>query len=541
VNLRWIIVAVALTAVVAGGVLRFASLDTKLFWQDEAISALRITGHTVAELNALFDNRTHRAAEVQALQEIAPGRGLGATWSSIVREEPQRGLAYFLPARVWVGAFGETTQSLRAFSAVIGLFGIFLAFVLGRTAMRSVTGGLVLAALVAVSPFQVRYSQETREYILFADCVLLVTWLLLRALNRPSAVNWVGVAVASALGLYVDAEFIMVLAGLAVVVGLERPWRGAVHGRFAVAAIAALLAFAPWTIVNLQAAHATEAGVAWAATPYSVPAFILKWVFNIGATFLDAELADRRWSILLLPLFGLVAYGATVALRSVRDGRQSSRVALALVTCTALPLIALDAVKQAHYEAVIRYQVATWLGIELIAMLGIMALLRSSDRRKAIVGTLGFAYVAVCGAFSDTVSAGYPIWWDNNEPISEAAVARAVPRNPTPTIIVQSRRSVSALVASRYLESNERLLLLTLIPSGLEPGGEPYYAFLPSSALLQSLSATYGLVNISPSAATIVPQLARDSTGSWPEPRSSLWRVVTGSAPRHTIVQRQLR
>ncbi len=524
--LRTTVVAVALVAVISGGVFRGTHLGAKLFWQDEAISALRITGHSVAEFDALFDNRIHRAAEVQALQHIEPGRGLFATWSSFVREEPQRGLPYFLAARLWAGAFGTTATALRAFSAIIGIFGIFLAFGLGRAATRSVSGGVILAALTAVSPFQVRYSQETREYILFADCVLLVSWLLLRALDRPTARSWVGVAVTSALGLYVDPEFLLVLAGLAIVASLERPWRRATHGGFAAATMAALLAFAPWAILNLQAARATQAGVAWAATPYSAAAFVLKWVFNIGATFFDAELADRRWSMMLLPLFGLVAYGAIVALRNARDRHQGARVGLALLTCTALPLIALDIVKRAHYEAVIRYQVSTWLGIELLAMLGIMTLLGSADRRKVAMGTLAFTCAAVCGTFSNIVSAGYPVWWDNNEALSEAAVARAVPANPTPTIIAQGRRSVSVLVLSRYLDRNERLLLLKSTPTRLEAAEGPYYVFLPSASLLQALGAEHRLVNVSPNAASIVPQLARDSAGFRPEPLSSLWRVV---------------
>ena len=524
-NLKAVVLAIALAAIAAGVIFRFSSLDTKLFWQDEAISALRITGHTVADLNALFNNRTHTASDVQSLQQVAPGHGLDATWSSLVREEPQRSLPYFLSARLWVGAFGTTATNIRAFSAVIGVLGIFLAFALGRAATRSVRGGVILAALIAVSPFQVRYSQEAREYILFADCVLLSTWLLLRALDHPSARSWVGVAASAVLGLYVDPEFILVIAGFAIVVGLERPWRRMVQGGFTAAALAAALAFAPWAIINLQAAHGTEAGVAWAATPYSPFAFALKWIFNIGATLFDAELADRRWSIMLLPLACLVAYAATVVVHNARGGCHVSRLAVALASCTALPLIALDVIKRSHFEAVIRYQVSTWLGIEIIVMLGIMALLGSSDRRKAVVGILAIGYVAACGTFSNIVSARYPIWWDNNQPLSEAAVAHAIPTNVIPTIIVQRGHSVSALVLSRYLQPEGRLLMLNSVPSRLKTTERPYYAFLPSMSLLQALSKEYRLVNVSPDAGSIVPQLARDSTDSRSQARSSLWRV----------------
>ena len=523
---RRTVIAVAMAALLAGTLARFSHLNSELFWQDEAISALRVTGHTVAELDSLFDDRAHTVLEVATLQRIEPGRGIAATWSSFAAEEPQRGLPYYLASRLWVGVFGTSVTAFRAFSATIGLAGIVLAFFLGRAATRSEIGGFILAALIAISPFHIHYSEQVREYVLLADCILAASWALLAALEHPSAFAWIAFSATSAVGLYLGLEFVPILAGFAAIAAIGRPWDRARTGAFALACLAALILYLPWAVVNFNALEQSRAGVAWAATPYTISAFLLKWAFNTGATFFDAELADRRWAIAMFPLFALVIYGAIVAARRARKGFRGSQIALALAACTSLPLILIDTLRQSHYEAVMRYQVATWIGFELLATVGIVALLGNAQRRAAVAGLLVFSYTVACGVISGVISARYGIWWDNNQSVSEASAANAIPSRPTPTIIAERGRAVSVLVLSRYLAESDRLLLLGTETVPAIRRAQPAYALLPSASLLYGLRLQGRVENVSPKAGSIVPQLAQNSASTRPDPGNSLWRVT---------------
>jgi len=52
-----LVYALLAVALIAGSYARIAHLDRKLFWQDEAFAALMISGHNVAQLEALYDGR----------------------------------------------------------------------------------------------------------------------------------------------------------------------------------------------------------------------------------------------------------------------------------------------------------------------------------------------------------------------------------------------------------------------------------------------------------------------------------------------------
>jgi uncharacterized membrane protein len=512
---------VGVIAIAAGIAARFWGLETRTFWVDEAFSSLRISGHTYVQVTALFDGHVHPATQVASLQETR--RGLAATIASVIHEEPQRGLVYYVAASLWSGVFGATIAAERAFSALFGTIGIALGFLLGRRAARSPLGGFVLAALIALSPFQIAYSQQVREYSLFADCILLGAWLLLRALELPNAVRWSAFGVASIFGLYVEPLYVFILLAAALVVASERPLERAKPAGFAVAAGVALASFIPLAVLNLQAASRTAVGVSWAGTPYAAQAYVIKWIFNIGATFFDAELANRWWAIALVPLLALAAYAVVDAVRNAGNRDRSSRLALALSGCTSLPFILADLVKQAHYEAITRYQVATWIGLELALALALTAALSSRDTRLRFGSAIAFAFVLACGATSVVVSRPYPIWWENNQSIDSAAIDAAIPGFLSPIIIAQRPAAVEVLALGRYLYSHDRLLLGSDGPFAIDLRSGPYYAFLPDATLKSMLSAHGQIYNVSPPSRSPVPALARDPQGLG-DPKNALWK-----------------
>ena len=59
-----LVALIGIAAIVMGIELRFSGLATRTFWEDEAFSALRISGHSYVEVTALFDGRCIGAAQV---------------------------------------------------------------------------------------------------------------------------------------------------------------------------------------------------------------------------------------------------------------------------------------------------------------------------------------------------------------------------------------------------------------------------------------------------------------------------------------------
>jgi hypothetical protein len=119
-----------------GAALRFPTLDRQSFWLDELVTV------------SLLDH------------------GLGDAVREVPRTEATPFL-YYLVAWVWGSLFGLGEVGIRTLSALAGMATIPIAYGAGAVLVSRRTG-IVAAALVAVNPFLVWYSQEARSYALLA-------------------------------------------------------------------------------------------------------------------------------------------------------------------------------------------------------------------------------------------------------------------------------------------------------------------------------------------------------------------------------------
>ena len=152
-----------------GAALRFATLTSQSLWYDEAL--------TVHELHMSF----------------------GAMLSAITTNEVTPPL-YFLVAWPWTHIFGGGTAGLRSLSAVAGTAVIPIAYLCGRE-LVSRNAGLMAAAIAAVNPFLIWYSQEARAYALFAALSGASFLYFARAWHRPDRRNLARWAVFSGLAV----------------------------------------------------------------------------------------------------------------------------------------------------------------------------------------------------------------------------------------------------------------------------------------------------------------------------------------------------
>jgi mannosyltransferase len=96
---------------------------------------------------------------------------------------------YYVAAWIWSRAFGTGEAGLRSLSALAGTATVVVAYFAGaRLLSRAV--GLIVAALAAVSPLLIWYSQEARSYAFFTFFATLSLYLYarLRTGARPAVV-----------------------------------------------------------------------------------------------------------------------------------------------------------------------------------------------------------------------------------------------------------------------------------------------------------------------------------------------------------------
>jgi mannosyltransferase len=129
----WIVAG--LTAL--GAVLRFATLGDQAYHHDEIVTASRV-------LRVGFGH----AMDAVGFSESAPP-------------------LYYAVAWVWTQLTGTGEFGLRSVSALAGVATVPVTYLIGAE-LRSRRAGLAAAALVAVNPMLLWYSQEARAYALFS-------------------------------------------------------------------------------------------------------------------------------------------------------------------------------------------------------------------------------------------------------------------------------------------------------------------------------------------------------------------------------------
>jgi uncharacterized membrane protein len=182
-SVSWLAWAVGGLTLLAAG-LRFSTLGEQSYWYNEAA--------TVVVMKASFGDMISRVSHVEGNPPL-----------------------YYVLAWVWSKAFGTGDVALRTLSAILGTLTVPAAFLAGRE-LASRRAGLVAAALVALNPFLVWYSQEARSYALLVLLLTLGLYLFARARRDPTPRNLGLWALASALALssHYFAAFVVVPEGV---------------------------------------------------------------------------------------------------------------------------------------------------------------------------------------------------------------------------------------------------------------------------------------------------------------------------------------
>jgi uncharacterized membrane protein len=413
-----------------GAGLRFVGLGSKVFSNDEATTSVHVSGHTLTQFaNEVFDGKTRTAEQLLAYQRPDPAHGPRDVISSLAIEDPQHPPLYYLIERAWELDAGSSIPARRALSAVYGVLAIGAAVWMGIELWSAATG-LIMGALVAASPFALAYSQVAREYSLWLALTFASSALLIRAVRTQRIAWWAGYALCAVAGLYADALFAFVLIAHALAVPFVDPkaMRASLL-RLGIALVIAVLAYAPWiAALRVGYTHGTITNNTYLGASIPLKLFALKWIFNIGTLFYDADYLMPKTVVLALPGFVVLVAGAIACARALGK-RAALYVVFFLAIVPLLGLIVPDLLHHQQRSTASRYCVPIW--VASYAMLGVGLTIALEGRRRVLrSGALAFVlFTAATGFGSFAFSSKHASWWVDGSaalvvPL-EAAIARA--------------------------------------------------------------------------------------------------------------------
>lgn len=273
-NLSWVLIVVFLAAFV----LRLAAIDRQSIWYDEGLSIYHARG-SVGEVLRQASQSDHPPLHTLALH-------------------------------VWMMLAGDSELSVRMLSTCWGVLAVALFYRLGRRIEPAV--GALGALLLALSPWAVWYSQETRGYMMaLALTIGTVDVALDLYAGTRSGWRYVVYVLLGTAALYTHfySGFVLLALNLAYLLlapTMVRTRAGRVQGVYWLIAQAAVgLLFAPWVpfVTNQLDLNATywHGAVGWRQIVRRTLV-----AFSVGQTLTDDWATVATWVVSLLALAGAI-------------------------------------------------------------------------------------------------------------------------------------------------------------------------------------------------------------------------------------------
>lgn len=457
--------------IVCGVFFRFYNLGHKVFWYDEVMTALRISGYTVAELQKVASENAPLSVGTLLERYQSPGDdwNLSQTLKALVAH-PEHSPLYYLGVRIWSGLFGHSVTMLRCFSALISLLALPCAYWLGIELFSSPSVAWMGVGMVAISPFHVLYAQEAREYSLWTVMTLVACAAFLRAVNRNRRLDWVLYGVSVALGFYSHLFFGLVWLGHGVFLLLmgrllgKGRWRG-----FGGASLLAAVLFGPWLWVLVRNFQAFLANTEHFYRD-RLEAFPLFWGLHLSRLFVDFNQGPHPVYLLFVLLAGYGLYYLWCYAPA-----STSIFVFSVVGVTGVGLIVPDVlIVGGKLSRTARYAIPLLLAVQwAIAYLVAQKLTAPSfhawqqRRWRLIIG--GFTGLAIlsCGVSSQQVGG----WWIKNPSDSrhDPRVAAQVNKSSHPFVISDADPG-RVLALSHLLRPDVQIKLLNRSESEPENG-----------------------------------------------------------------------
>jgi mannosyltransferase len=276
-----------------------------------------LTGLGLAVRFASLGVQSYHHDEVITVMRVIPGSF--GDMLRVVKNSESNPPLYYVFAWAWAKAFGGGEVGIRSLSALFGAATVPVAFLAAREAL-SARAGLIAAAIAAVNPMLIWYSQEARSYALLVLLGSLSLLFFLRALQREKGRDlalW-ALASAGALCSHYFAVFAVAIEAAWLLVALRRRWRSVVPAVVGVGLVG--LALLPLISAQVNPKH-----IGWIdGTP------LLSRLFQTGVSFLAGETGHviaepprERYA-----LVAAIAAGIASLLLALRGSGRERRAAL---------------------------------------------------------------------------------------------------------------------------------------------------------------------------------------------------------------------
>ncbi len=427
--------------IVLGIFFRFTNLDKKVYWADENSTSLRISGYTWTEFQekVVLPGQLLGIEELQQYQQPNSEKKLGDTLNALIGS-PEHPPMYFLLARFWVQLWGYSVATIRSLSAVISLLAFPCGYWLCMELFNWRLVGWISIALIAISPLNVLFAQESRQYSLWIVTILLSSAALLKAMRINNKLYWGVYTLSLVLGLYSHTLFILVIASQALYITIIEGFRlSRTFINYCIASATGFVIFAPWLFVIISGLSKFKKNVSWTEVEFSLTLLLKTWMLNFSRIFVDFNYSFTERNLVLqliiILLSSLLIYSFYFLVRHT-----PVRVWLflfSLIGTTFLSLALSDIILGGRRSGIPRYLFTCFLGCQLSVAYLLSAKIASNSLKiwQQKIWQMITAAIITAGVVSCIVSSKAETWWNKYTDIHTPQVAHIINQTDSPLVI----------------------------------------------------------------------------------------------------------
>jgi uncharacterized membrane protein len=486
-TLRFLIVA----SIALGLIFRFADIGKKVYWGDEIFSAFRVFGFsTSAVVRESVGAQNGAALRAVLHPTLAERAGASRTIATLAAEEPQHPPLYFLLANGWSRLFGTSIAAFRTLSAVFSVLSLPAMYWLGLELFGPSLATRLAVALLALSPIQVIYAQEFREYSLWTLGTIVMTACLLRAMRIWNAAAWTVFGLVLAANLYVyPLSGAVAAAQVLFAIAYDRP-RGRRLAYPLAAGVLGLALFSPWLVVIVRGLPQVDRMMRMVLVPRVSPLQTLRSFFSAARLDLfdfNVLAAATVNALLALPALALIVYAAYVTNR--RAPVKVWGIIFVTMAACVLPVVVPDLIGRGIRTTQIRYYLPFYVATDLAIAFALASKIATGPLRSRRAWTAVLTAVLAIRLGSLVASARADTWWNKIQEQSKS-IARVINATPDAAIVMSvSDDNVSrALSIAQYLDGDVpmRLADATGVPTtGLS--GKHIFIISPSPEVTREM------------------------------------------------------
>ncbi|MEO1373654.1 MAG: glycosyltransferase family 39 protein [Cyanobacteria bacterium J06635_10] len=420
----------------------------RIYWYDEAFTSLAISGHTLDEVKQeVFHRGIVNISVLDKYQQINTDRGVADTVNYLVTSDPQHPPLYYSMVRLWAQIFGDSIGGVRSLSAVISLLIFPGVYWLCLELFSAPIVAWVALLLMAVSPFELFFAQEARQYCLWMVTILLSTAALLRAMRRDTKVSWALYTLTLTLGFYTHLLSVLVAFSHGIYVAIRQKFRfQRTSINYLVSATISLLLFLPWLIVLVSKLNtALKLTTRW---PVELN-YIEKIFIFLGRTtqlFFDINLFSDAWMIpgfslenswlyyIVTAIFSLILIIYLIYFYIIFKSEKTLIISL-IGGVYIFTWLFYDLIFEKSYILNLRYQIPFYLSLQIAVscVLVYYAFLDKTWRKK--IGRLLLIGLIVGGLVSDITMFKADTWWIQMRSTKVKEISQLINNSENPLLV----------------------------------------------------------------------------------------------------------